>query len=279
MPVKAAAPSAEPKTVSAASAPGENELIASEIETLALLHEMDSDRQDSAQVERQADQIQVSAYTASEDRKLELESHLAVVPHVTATIHLFSESPTAPATGTQPAMSVAPSTPSEPPLFLKQLVDQTGGLDVANRVVSDHMDLLRRLCIELEAVRDLEKRFPAGMRASLPARSINRLDGLALDHLDAARQVWRDLEQNAPPLLSAMQASNAKAGQVSAVCGEWYLPNGMPTDAAERMEDLFARAFTALAGAPADISQQSVVAEVPELRARLTAQLAAGCLR
>jgi len=278
VPVKAVEPSAEIRVTPAAALPGQNELIAAEIEALALLHEMDADRQDSAQVERAENQIQVSAYAASEDRKLELESHLAVVPHVTATIHLFSESSNAPAAGTQAAVSVAPSMPSESPLFLKQLVQQTGDLDIANRVVSDHMALLRRLCIELEAVKDLEKRFPVEVRAWLPARSLNQLDGLALDHLDAARQVWRELEQNAPPLLSAMEASNQNAGRAPVTCGEWHRPDAIPAGAAERLEDLFARAFTALAGAPANISQQSIVAEVPELRARVTAELAEGCL-
>ena len=277
--VKAAEQPAESKAVPPVPAPEGTDLIAAEIEVLALLHEMDADRQDSAQVARRNGQIEVSAYTASVDRKLELESHLSAVPHVTATIHLFSESPMPLSAGTQEAISAAQSMPSEPPLFLKQLVEQTGGLDIANRVVSDHMDLLRRLCIELEAVKDLEKRFPAETRAALSGSSLARLDGLALDHLDAARQVWRELELNAPPLLAAMQASSANMAGPAAVCGKWYLPPGLPSDAAERLEDLFARAFTALAGAPANISQQSVVAEVPELRARLTAELAVGCLR
>lgn len=259
--------------------PGQNELLAAEIETLALLHEMDADRQDSAQVERRENTIQVTAYTSSEDRKLELESHLAAMPLVTAAIHLLSDAPSVPGAAAPVALVSAQPAASEPPLFLKELVQQTGELEIANRIVLDQMELLRRLCIELEAVRDLGKRFPVEMRSSLAARSLNRLDGLALDHLDAARQVWRALEQNAAPLLSAIGASNEQAAKAAATCGEWLRSPATSVDAAERLEDLFARAFTEIAGAPEGISQQSIVAEVPVLRARLTAQLAEGCLR
>jgi hypothetical protein len=265
--------------IAPAAPPAQNDLIAAEIEALALLHEMDADRQDSAQVKRVDDRVEVTAYTSSQDRKLELESHLAAMPLVTSAIHLLSESPAAPAAGDPVTMAAAAPSMSEPPLFLKQLVQQTGELEIANRIVSDQMELLRRLCIELDAVKDLEKRFPAEMRQSLPARSLKRLDGLALDHLDVARQAWRELELNALPLISAMGTSAGKAGSGLASCGEWYRPQAMPADAADRLEDLYARAFTALAGAPADITQQSIVAELPELRAKLSAELAEGCLR
>jgi hypothetical protein len=158
-------------------------------------------------------------------------------------------------------------------------VQQTGSLEVANRIVSDEMDLLRRLCIELEAVKDLQKRFPAEMRESLTARSVSTLDGLALDHLDAARQVWLELERNGGPLLAAIGSPAGESAEASAPCGEWYRLQAPPAAAAQRLEDLFARAFTTLAGAPSDISEQSIVAELPGLRAKLTAQLAEGCLR
>lgn len=278
MKVRVVTPVISPSIPPATAAPGQSDLIAVEIETLALLHEMDADRQDSAQVRRVADRVEVTAYTSSQDRKLELESHLAAMPLVSAAIHSLSDTP-APATEQAVSLSVAPTAASKPPLFLKQLVQQTGELEIANRIVSEQMDLLRRLCIELEALKDLDQRFPVEVRESLPARSLDRLDGLALDHLDAARQVWQELERNAPPLLSAMAAASETGSTTGATCGEWYRPQAIPAESAERLEDLYSRAFTALAGAPADISQQNIVAELPELRAKLTAQLSEGCLR
>jgi hypothetical protein len=268
-----------PANAAAAAVPAQTDLVVTEIEALALLHDMDADRQDSAEVKRGDGQVQVTAYTASQDRKLELESHLAAIPLVTAAIHLLSDSPVAPMSARTSLTEVEASSASEPPLFLKPLVQQTGSLEVANRIVSDQMGLLRRLCIELDAVKDLEKRFPAEMRGSLPARSLNTLDGLVLDHLDAARQVWLELERNAAPLLAAMGTPAGELTKATASCGEWYRLQDLPTEAAQRLEDLYARAFTTLAGAPSEVTQQSIVAELPELRAKMAAELAEGCLR
>lgn len=259
-----------------AAKPAATALAEAEIEALALLHEMDADRLDSAEVELRDNRVQVTAYPENQDRKLELESHLAVVPLVNATIHLLSEAPPA-AVRSEKAIEVTNSPASEP-LFLKPLVEQTGSLEIANRIVSDQMALLRRLCIELEALRDLEKRFPEPVRESLPARSLVRLDALALDHLDAARQVWTELERNATPLVASIGGSSETAKQGS-FCGEWYHLPATPAAAAERLEDLYARAFTTLAGATADVSGAAVVAEIPQLRAKLSADLAEGCLR
>lgn len=264
----------------AVSAPTQTNLMETEIEALALLHEMDADRQDSAEVKRTADRVEVTAYTSTEDRKLELESHLAAIPLVTSAVHLLSESPAAPQSG-EPVSSVAAasSSASEPPLFLKPLVEQTGSLDIANRIVSDQMDLLRHLCIELKAMKSLEQRFPAEVRQLLPARAVSRLDGLALDHLDAARHYWLELERNASPLIAAMGAPAGNPAEEAASCGAWYRLQQWPSAAAERMEDLYTRAFTTSAGAPADVSQDSIVAELPQLRSKIAADLAEGCVR
>lgn len=259
----------------AAVVPAPADLIATEIEALALLHEMDADRQDSAEVTRTTDHVEVTAYTSSEDRKLELESHLAAIPLVTSAIHLLSDSP---ASGEPVSTRDSSSSASEPPLFLQPLVQQTGSLDIANRMVSDQMDLLRRLCIELASLKNLEKRFPVEMRQFLSQRSSNTLDGLALDHLDAARHYWVDLERNAVPLLAAMGASSGRPGQFAASCGAWYRLQEPPVEAAERMEDLYTRAFTTSAGTPSDVSQESIVTELPQLRSKMTAQLAEGCV-
>jgi hypothetical protein len=140
------------------------------------------------------------------------------------------------------------------------------------------MDLLRRLCIEVDAVKRLGTRFPADTRESLSPRSLRVLDGLALDHLDAARHVWLELEQNAVPLLAAAGVSQRQDAGSVASCGEWYRSQSLAADSAQRLEDLYARAFIALAGAPSDISEAEIVAELPGLRAKLTGELAAGCL-
>lgn len=258
------------------STPAQADLAGAEVEALALLHEMDADRQDSAEVELTGNSVQVTAYTASQDRKLELESHLGAIPLVNATVHLLTD---AQEMAAAKPVELGSSPSSEPPLFLKPLVQQTGSLEVANRIVSDEMDLLRRLCIELDAVKDLQKRFPVEMRESLMPRSVSTLDGLVLDHLDAARQVWLELERNGAPLLAALGSPVDESAGAGASCGDWYRLQAAPAAAAQRLEDLFARAFTALAGAPSDISEQSIVAELPGLRAKLTAQLAEGCLR
>jgi hypothetical protein len=262
-----------------AAAPSPANLIATEIEALALLHELDADRQDSAEVQRTNDHVEVRAYTSSQDRKLELESHLAAIPLVISSVHLLSESPTAPVSGEPVSSVVTSSSESEPPLFLKSLIEQTGSLDIANKIVSDQMDLLRRLCIELEATQSLEKRFPLEVRELLPPRSLNRLDGLALDHLDAARHFWLELERNAVPLLAAIGIPSGDPTRAMAPCGAWYRSGELPVDTGQRMEDLYTRAFTTSAGTPSDVSEQSITTELPQLRSKMTAQLAEGCVR
>ena len=278
--IHSTAPANQPSSNPAAvSAPAQTDLIQTEIEALALLHEMDADRQDSAEVQRTGDHVVVTAYTSSQDRKLELESHLAAMPLVVSAIHLLSESPlTLPAEFGEPVSS-ASSSASEPPLFLKPLVQQTGSLEMANRIVSEQMDLLRLLCIELDALKSLGERFPSEVRQVLPPRSLNRLDGLALDHLDAARHYWLELERNTSPLLSAMRISTGDPANVAVSCGAWYRLQDRPVDAAERLEDFYTRAFTTSAGAPSDISQEAIVAELPQLRSKLAAELAEGCVR
>jgi hypothetical protein len=243
------------------------------------MHEMDAYRQDSAEVSRIGDYVEVTAYTSSEDRKLELESHLAGMPLVRSAIHLLSDTPAESAPGEQVSSIVESFSASEAPLFLKPLVQQTGSLDIANRIVSEQMSLLRRLCIELASVKNLLTRFPREIRQSLPPRSLNRLDGLALDHLNAARHIWLELEQNEDPLLAAIGTPAQVGARLATSCGEWYRSQAVGADEAERLEDLYTRAFIALAGAHSDISEQSVVAELPQLRARLAAELAEGCLR
>ena len=198
------------------------------------------------------------------------------MPLVISAIHLLSESPVS---GEPISSVVESSSASEPPLFLRPLVKQTGSLDIANRIVSEQMDLLGRLCIELDAVKNLETRFPREMRQSLPPRSLSRLDGLSLDHLDAARHVWLELERNTAPLLAAIGTPAQVGPHFATSCGEWYRSQALGADEAQRLEDLYTRAFIALAGAPSDISEQSVVAELPQLRAKLAAELAEGCLR
>ena len=128
-------------------------------------------------------------------------------------------------------------------------------------------------------MKNLETRFPREMHQSLPPRSLSRLDGLALDHLDAARHVWLELERNTAPLLAAIGTPAQAGARFAPSCGEWYRSQALGADEAQRLEDLYTRAFIALAGAPSDISEQSVVAELPQLRARLAAELAEGCLR
>jgi hypothetical protein len=137
------------------------------------------------------------------------------------------------------------------------------------------------LAVELSAVERLARRFPSDAREALPGATRDRLDYLALDHLASARRLWAETDQYASLLLGTIGASSSSDTGVleSKHCGEWYERRAPVADTAWRLEELLARSFTTVAGEPMnDISEESVRAEAPVLRAALTRELAAGCL-
>jgi hypothetical protein len=164
---------------------------------------------------------------------------------------------------------------------LKALIEETGSPAAANLLISRHMDSLRQLAVELGAVERLARRFPLGTRNELSLSGRSRLDALALDHLASARRSWADAEQYSALLLAAIGAPeprNSSASEEEA-CGEWHHRYAPPAETAWRLEELFARAFTTLAGAPpSSVSEGSIGSEVVLLRAKLARMLSEGCL-
>jgi hypothetical protein len=277
-------PEATPETpepmVAAPETPAPS-LAESEVEALALLHEIDADRQEAAQVERGDKTIRVTAYAVTAERKALIEQRLAAVASVESAVYLLSESASSNSAKTAPDSAPTGASRSLPPLFLSTLAEKTGSSMAANLLVSRQMDLLRGLAVELSAVERLAHRFPSNGRDALPVTARDRLDSLALDHLASARRLWAEMDPYAALLLGAIGASAPSETDVvaSKSCGAWYERRVPVADSAYRLEELLARSFTTVAGEPMnDISEESVRAEAPVLRASLTRELAAGCL-
>jgi hypothetical protein len=256
-------------------------LIETEVEALALLHDIDADRQESARVERGEKLVRVIAYALTADRKALIEQRLAGLASLETVVYLLSETqPSSPKNGVTIIASAHSST-SGPPMFLGALIERTGSPAAANILVSRQLDSLRQVAVELGAVDRLARRFPGGARNELTQSGRNRLDALALDHLTSARQAWAETEQYSALMLGVIGAPERLDSSSSdeGACGEWHRMDASPTEAAWRLENLFARAFTTLAGAPpSSVSESSMGSEVALLRAKLARTLSEGCL-
>ena len=269
-----------PELMAAAPETPAPSLAESEIEALAALHEIGADRQEAAQVERGERTVRVTAYALTAERKALIEQRLSTVPSVESVVYLLSESASLNSAGAAADLTPARAARSAPPLFLKALAEKTGSGVAANLLVSRQMDLLRRFAVELSAVERLGRRFPGVDREALPAAARNRLDALAGDHLALARRLWAEMDQYADLVLTAIGASaSPDSGALEKQdCREWYRLRAPVADTAWRLEEILARSFTTVAGAPMnDISEESVRAEVPLLRASLARTLAEGC--
>src|SRR5262249_54406541 len=149
-----------------------------------------------------------------------------------------------------PVVPVAAAPPSvrESPLFLDALIREAPSPAVANQQVRRQLGLLGQLVTELASAARLSERFPDRVPSALAPKALKQLDALALDYLTAGRLVWLEQEEGDLPLAAVITARGASgesdAGR--AVCGEWYRSQSIPVQAARRLEDLYARAFTTL---------------------------------
>jgi len=242
--------------------------VETEIEALSRLHQIGADRQDSATVERQGSNVRVTAYAETAARKTSIENTLADLPGLTVNIHLLSDS--------QPVQqSAAPvalhAEPLVSPLFLRTLRDRLGSTEIANGIVSKQMDLLWELRVESGAAAELARRFPR--------ENSQKLDALALDHLNAAGRAWAAMRETAGPMLAAIGVSSS-IGESNEACADWRSRSISSAGAARRLAELYTRAFTLSASAPNDeISEETVRKEVPGLRSNLALAFSGGCLR
>lgn len=246
-----------------------------EIQALSLLHEMGADREESARVDRDGDVVRATAYAADEERKVQIERRLSVVPSLAVTVHLPSDR--------QPGQVGDPAplrgTTTMPPLFLRALTEQTGSPAVANGLVSRQMNLLWKLTVELGAVEDLARRFPEESQSELATSARQWLDALALDHLKMASQAWSGLEEASSVFLAALRVPVVTSVPLNPqACGEWRHRSVPSAEAARRMRELYVRAFTVSAGAPNDqVSEELIRNEVAALRAELAQAFPEAC--
>jgi hypothetical protein len=251
-----------------------------EVEALALLHELEADRLESADVERGEAGVLVTAYAATRERKEIIENRLSAVPGLQLVVHLLSETQLSSADFPPASAATGPPAMRESPLFLDSLIHLANSPEAANELVTRHMDLLGQLAIELRAVESLSNRFPEHVRTALSPQARKRLDALAFDHLTSARRLWHELERSDAPLSAAIATPvDGQADVNQQVCSEWYRPESVPVPVARRLEELYARAFTtSMVNAPSGISKESIRNEVGALRAQLAQHLAEGCL-
>jgi anti-sigma factor ChrR (cupin superfamily) len=266
-------PEAEISPLLLPAPPDPRRLVESELEARAIVRELEADRREAARVETQPQAIQVTLYPSDAQRARLLTTRLQAVPDVQVVIHSLDDAPAA-MPATTPAVEIETEA-SEAPLFLRDLVTASGSLHAANLVVSRHLDLLRRMKTELNALADLTSHFPTSREADLtdPARA--RLRALQQSYFDGARHVWQQLTPASPLFLQAMGVASPAAAQPAPATHSCAWPQTAADLAfgARRLEELYSRAFTTVAGADTSLRWMSRGA-LREETAALSAALA-----
>jgi len=219
-----------------------------EIEVLAMLRELDADQREAARVERRTDSVSVVLYASDDERTRFITRELSAVPHVRLTVHRLDDSAKEPHQRTAPRAEPAPEK-AEPPLFLRELAATAGSLPVANLLTGRQMESLRRMKSDLVSLEDLTLRFPEDTRRALSPAADARLRNLMRGYFDEARRTWVESISSSALLLGALgiQADGLEP-TVGHAC-EWPQSAHDLAFGARRLEELYSRAFTSVAGA------------------------------
>ncbi len=250
------APEAGISTLPPITLPDLRHLAESEIEARVIVRELEADRREAALIEAQPQAVQVTLYPSDGQRASLLTARLQAVPGVQVVLHSLDDAPAA--TAAAPAVEIA-SEASEAPLFLRDLVTACGSLHAANLVVSRHLDLLRRMKTELGALADLTNHFPGSREAGLSEPARARLRALQQSYFDGAREVWRRLTPAFPLFLQAIGVASSASAQPAPApltCA-WPQTAADLAFGARRLEELYLRAFTTVAGADTSLRWMS----------------------
>lgn len=260
-----------PEAADALTRLGAQALVETEIEVLAMLREFDAGRREAAGVERHHDTVNVVLYSSDEDRTRFLTRELLAMPHVRLTVHALD--------GPQGAMEhsrvrLEPvAEKAEPPLFLRELAAAGGSLPVANLIAGRQMEALRRLRSDLVSLEDLAVRFPEDARRSLSPVAETRLLGLSRGYYDDARRTWLESISSSRRLLGALGIQPGSGEQSTPRACEWPQSAHDLAFGARRLEELYSRAFTSVAGAGTALrwmSKGALREEVATLHAALS---------
>jgi hypothetical protein len=138
---------------------------------------------------------------------------------------------------------------AEPPLFLRELAATAGSLPVANLLAVRQMESLRRMKSELVSLEDLTLRFPEDTRRALSPAAEARLRNLMRGYFDEARRTWAESISSSRLLLSALGIqTDGLELPVQHSC-EWPRSAHDLAFGVRRLEELYSRAFTSVAGA------------------------------
>jgi len=243
-----------------------------EVEALVAVHETGAADRDAARVERQPHRVLITTYP-------EDPSHLVALRHAIdagqpiAIVSVEEHDDPGP-----PAAAVVSQAP-QPPLFFDSLVRAVGREGAANLMVSAQHAALRRVLVETAALADLAQRFPKSARSTLSPEASARLDRLGEAHRTAARLAWEQANTHSRSLLAAAEVQISAAGGVGAVC-HWAEAGSTLAGSVARLEELYSRGFTALAGGSPDLRQISPGDWRPEfvgLHQTIGAALAGNC--
>ncbi len=250
------------------------ELNEAEVDALVAVHETGAADRDGARVERQAQRVLITTYP-------EDPTHLVALRHAIKTsrpIEIVAVEENDLDHPGPPTVNVVPLAP-QPPLFFDSLVQMVGRERAANLVVSAQHAALRRVLVEVAALADLAQRFPDAARSALSPQAAARLNRLGEAHRQAARLAWAQVDANSRPLLAATGVELPEQSAAGALC-RWDGTATLLASSVSRLEELYSRGFTALAGGSPDLGQISPFnwrQEIVGLHANVGAALAGKC--
>lgn len=243
-----------------------------EVDALVAVHETGAADRDAARVERESHRVLITTYPEDSSHVVALRHALQAGQPITI-VAVEGQEEAGP-----PAAAVAPLAP-QPPLFFDNLVQMVGNERAANLMVSAQHAALRRVLVETAALADLTRRFPAAARSTLSPQAATRLERLGEAHRGAARVAWAQVDANSSPLLAAAGVKVPTVAGDGALC-QWTGGGTSLANSVARLEEIYSRGFTALAGGSPDLRQISPVGwrqELTGLHATVGASLAGNC--
>jgi hypothetical protein len=249
-----------------------------EIQLREALHQIWADVEEVPEIRKQGDRIHVRLYPQTAQRKQEVLTVMAGIPHLDLEISDAQTSETEP-----PAIGPAPSPPpalysTQPPLA-KALREYSGGLEPANNYLNAVRDSYLEVLVEGSALARLAERYADPEWDRLSPELQQRLKRIAADHVAAVRTNLRNYLRLVSPVLDEMaskqQVAVPKPSEgTEAGCAPWQTAAQPLVEGLRDFGTAFRRLFVEeRTEAPVTVSVRELLSQSLQLRTRLQQQL------
>jgi hypothetical protein len=270
--------------------PTETQLDDAEVQLREAFHKVGADVNEVPRIERVEHGIEFHAFTQTAARKREILDAVRNIPYLVPDISDAETSagalPSGNALATSPPTDAAVYS-SDPPLA-RNLWKYFGGLDLANAYLVRVRDSYLQLLVDSSALRRLADRYPEEEWQRLSAKSQERLEGIAADHvgriesnavsyLDLVSPVLDQMmvEQNIA-IVSPGGAPDAAASPSN--CVPWRGQAGSIAEQLQRLQTSFRKLFLVeQTHQPMELSAETLLRESADARTEIHQTLSGLC--